>query len=115
VAGDGADLAERVRGVREELERRDQTGGDQQRLRDPGVADRLGVRLGAVVRQVQVGDGREPREARREGRILEPGLEESGGLGALAGSDDDEHVLHCAAWWRSVSCPGQTKVDADSL
>ena len=34
VAGDGADLAERVGRVREQLERGDQAGGDQQRLGD---------------------------------------------------------------------------------
>ena len=91
VAGDGADLRERVGRVREQLERGDQAGGDQQRLGDLGVADRLGVGLGAVVGEVEAGDGGEPVEARGEGRVLEPGREEAGGLGALAGSDDDEH------------------------
>ena len=60
VAGDRADLAERVGRVREQLERGDQPGGDQQRLGDLGVADGLGVRLGAVVGQVEPGDGRQP-------------------------------------------------------
>ena len=34
VPGDGADLVEGVGGVREQLEGRDQAGGDQQRLGD---------------------------------------------------------------------------------
>ena len=93
VAGDRADLAERVGRVREQLERGDQAGGDQQRLGDLGVADGLGVRLGAVVGQVEPGDGREPVEAGGERRVLEPGGEEAGGLGSLTGSDDDEHGL----------------------
>ena len=37
VAGDRADLAERVGRVREDPERRDEPGGDQQRLRDLGL------------------------------------------------------------------------------
>ena len=92
VAGDGADLVERVGRVREELEGRDQAGRDQQRLGDLGVADRLGVGLGAVVGQVEAGDRGEPVEARGERRVLQPGLEEAGSLGTLAGSDDDEHT-----------------------
>ena len=65
VAGDGADLAERVGRVREQLERGDQPGGDQQRLGDLGVADGLGVRLGAVVGQV---DARRRSTATGSGR-----------------------------------------------
>ena len=63
--GDGTDLAERVGRVREQLERRDQPGGHQQRLGDLRVADRLGVRLGAVVGEVDAGDGRQPLEPAR--------------------------------------------------
>ena len=111
VAGDRADLAEGVGRVREERERGDQAGGDQQRLGDRGVADRLGVGLGAVVGQVEAGDGRQPVEARGEGRVLEPGREETGGLGALAGSDDDEHGLHSAACGhRSLALRARTKL-----
>ena len=55
VPGDGADAAERVGRVREQLEGGQQAGGDQQRLGDGGVADRLRVRLGAVVDQVEPG------------------------------------------------------------
>ena len=57
----------------------------------------VGVGLGAVVGEVEAGDGGEPVEARGERRVLEPGLEEAGSLGTLAGSDDDEHDLHSAA------------------
>ena len=41
--------------------------------------------------EVEPGDGREPAEPVREAGHLEPGGEEAGGLGALAGRDDDEH------------------------
>jgi len=63
MARDGADLGERVGGVREESQGRDQRGRDEQRLSDLGVADRLCVRLGAVVRQIEPGDGGEPLES----------------------------------------------------
>ena len=53
VAGDRADLAERVGRVREELEGGEQAGGHQQRLGHGGVADGLRVGLGAVVHQVE--------------------------------------------------------------
>ena len=92
VAGDGADLAEGVGRVREDVERGDQAGGHQQRLGDLGVPDRVGVGLGAVVHQVERGHGGQPLEAGPEGRLLEPGGEEPGGLGALTGRDDDEHT-----------------------
>ena len=65
--GDRADPAERVGRVREQLERGEQAGGDQQRLGDGGVADRLGVGLGAVVDQVEAGDGGQPVEPLGEG------------------------------------------------
>ena len=96
VPGDRADARERVGGVREQVERGDQAGGDQQRLGDRGVADRVGVGLGAVVGEVEAGDRGQPVEPRGEGRVLEPGREEAGGLGALTGGDDDEHDVHSA-------------------
>jgi hypothetical protein len=43
--------------------------------------------------QVDAGNGRQPPHAVAEARQLEPGREEAGGLGALSGADDDEHVL----------------------
>ena len=92
VPGGRADDVERVGRVREELQRGDQPGGHQQRLGDRGVADRLGVGLGAVVDQVQPGAGRQPAQPVLEVGQLEPGREEAGGLGALTGSDDDEHL-----------------------
>ena len=103
VAGDRADLAERVGGMGEQLERGDEPGRDEERLGDLGLADRVGVRLGAEVGEIEPGDGREPLEAGGEGRVLEPGGEEAGGLGSLTGSDDDEHGSSLAApgvWMR---------------
>ncbi len=91
VPGGGADLAERVRRVREQGEGRGETGRDQQRLGDRGVADGVGVRLGAVVHQVEIGDGRPPGEPVGDAGDVEPGSEEAGGLGTLAGSDEYEH------------------------
>ena len=63
---------------------------DQQRLRDRGVADRVGVGLGAVVREVQTGHG-VPSQSRRSAKalVLQPRGEESGRLGTLSGGDDD--------------------------
>jgi hypothetical protein len=101
-AGGGGDLAHRVSGghpdegervgrMREQLEGRQQPGGDQQRLRDGGVADRLGVRLGAVVRKVQTAYRGEPGGAGGEAGLTQPGLEETGGLRPLSGRHDGEH------------------------
>ena len=78
-------------------------------------ADRLGVGLGAVVDEVEPGDRREPVEAGGEGPVLEPGLEETGGLGALAGSNDDEHGLHSAGSRGLVSPRARTNSLRDSL
>ncbi len=73
VPGDRAHLAERVRGVGEDPERRDEARRDQQRLRDLGRADLVGVRFGAVVDEVDAGHGREPLEAGPERVVLQPG------------------------------------------
>ena len=91
VPGGRADGVERVGRVREDLQRRHQPGGHQQRLGDRGVADRVGVGLGAVVHQVEPGAGREPAQPVLEVGELEPGTEEAGRLGALPGSNDDQH------------------------
>ncbi len=55
VSGTDADLAESVSGVGEEAEQRHQAGRHDQRLGDRGIANRLGVGLGAVVHEVEVG------------------------------------------------------------
>ena len=69
VAGDGGDGLERVGRVGKELQGGHQSGRDQQWLRDLGVTDGVGVRLGAVVDQVDAGDGRRatPCARRRSG------------------------------------------------
>ena len=41
--------------------------------------------------EVEVGDRREPPQPVFESAQFEPGFEETGSLGALAGRDDDEH------------------------
>ena len=115
VAGDRADARERVGRVREEVERRDQTGRDQQRLGDLGVADRVGVCLGAVVGEVDAGHGGQPVEARGEGRVLQPGREETGGLGPLTGGDDDEHTSTLPGRDRSARGPAPTNLTPRSL
>ena len=70
---------EGVGGVREQ--RRAPTAmpdGDQQRLGDRGVPDRLGVGLGAVVDQVQAGDGGPPVSRSANAGDLEPGVRKPG-------------------------------------
>ena len=61
--GARADDAERVGGVREELEQRHHAGGHEQRLGHGGVADGLRVGLGAVVDEIHAGDGGQPGQA----------------------------------------------------
>ena len=86
-----------------------EAGGDQQRLRDGGVADLVRVGGGAVVGQVEpdgVGPGGQAVGQRRE---FEPGSQEAGRLGALAGSDEDEHES-------SLPCRSSTRgEDPDEL
>jgi len=86
-----ADQPEGLGRVREQGERRGDPGGDQQRLGDRGVPDRVGVRFGAVVQKIEIGDGGPPDEAVGHAGHLEPGREEAGCLGTLAGSDEYEH------------------------
>ena len=64
--------------MREDREEGDQSGADEQRLRDGGVPDLVGVGLGAVPHEVEAGAGGEPREALRAPGQLEPGGEEAG-------------------------------------
>ena len=70
-----------------------QTGGDEQRLRHGGVADGVGVGLGAVVAQIELGDRREPIQSVGESLLGQPGSQEPGGLCALTGRDDGQHDL----------------------
>ena len=60
--------------------------------------------------EVEAGDRGEPVEAVGEGGVLEPGGEEAGGLGALSGSDDDEHALNCARTTGPKRASGVTKL-----
>ena len=94
--------------VREQLEGGDQARGHQQGLGDLGAADGVAVRLGAVVGEVEAGDGGQPLETLGEGRVLQPGGQEAGRLGALPGRDDDEHGLHSAEQEAETSPPALT-------
>jgi hypothetical protein len=86
--GGGGELADRVpgdagvgdRGARCEFAPREQARGHDQRLRDRGVADRVGIAHGAVLDEVDaraVGGGAEELAAARQ---LEPLVQKSGGL-----------------------------------
>ena len=91
-------------GEREQLEQRHQTGGDDERLGHRGVADGLGVGLGAVGREVHAGAGGQPVQPGPDGRQLEPRGEEAGGLGALSGGDDGEHPSTLGHRWDPTGC-----------
>ena len=97
VTGDHADAVhpEAVCPVRclQELPSGQQTGGHQQRLGHGGVADGVGVGLGAVVAQIELGDRREPIQSVGEGLLGQPGSQEPGSLCALTGRDDGQHDL----------------------
>jgi hypothetical protein len=75
----------------------DQPRPDDQRLSDRGIGDGLGVGDGAVLDEVYPADHREPLEAFAHTGDVEPGIEETGGLGALTGRNDDEHG-HSLPW-----------------
>jgi hypothetical protein len=96
VAGARADGLEAVRGVLEQGQEGHQAGGHDERLGDRGVLDGVRVGGGAVGDEVHPGDGREPGHAVPESGELQPGVEESRGLGALSGRDDNQHALHSA-------------------
>ena len=116
------ELADAVAGDRARPCRRRRSGAGRSRAprparSRPAAAGRsrcaricVGVRLGAVVDQVEPGHGRQPLEAGPERVVLEPGGEEAGGLGALAGRDDDEHGLHSAQRPGPVSPPAPTNL-----
>ncbi len=91
VAGDGADQPAGGVLVREQRAGGHQAGGDQQRLRDGGVLDLLGVRLGTRAHKVEPGDLGPTAEAVGDAVELQPGAEETGGLGTLSRGDDYEH------------------------
>ncbi|GAA3128970.1 hypothetical protein GCM10017687_50160 [Streptomyces echinatus] len=77
-----------------------ETGGDQQRLGHGGVTDGVGVGLGAVVDKIQADGVRPCGDAVRGTGQFEPGSQEAGRLGALAGSDEYEHS-HTLSWGRA--------------
>ena len=83
--------------VTQQLTCRRDRRGDQQRLGHRGVANRVGIGRGAKGGQVKLGHLAEVGEARSEAGHLEPGGEESGGLGALTGRDDCKHVSTLSA------------------
>jgi hypothetical protein len=92
VAGDGVGDPGRVVRL---VERAGQEGGqghepgrDDERLRDGGVADRLGVRGRAVGDEVEPGDGTQPSQPLGDVGHLQPRGEEAGGLGALPRAGD---------------------------
>ena len=65
-----------------------EAGRDDERLRDGGVLDRLGVGLGAVGHEVVPGGAAEGGQLLAHAVELEPRGEEAGGLGALSRADD---------------------------
>ncbi|KZX21523.1 hypothetical protein ACH61_01375 [Rathayibacter tanaceti] len=70
-----------------------EAGRDDQRLGDGRVADGVRVRLGAVHGEVDADRFRVRGDLLGDRRDLEPGREESGGLGALTWGDDDDHGI----------------------
>ena len=85
------DTANEVSASLQQHEQREETGGDDERLGNPRVADRVSVRDGAVRSEVEPSRIRESREAFRQTGHLKPGGKEPGGLRALSGADDDDH------------------------
>ena len=102
---------ERVGRVREQRERGEQPGGDDERLGDGGVADRVGV--GVVPWWAR--SSRRRRTATRpraQAGELEPGGQEAGGLGALAGADETS-TLHSLGSRGRGRASGATKLRGD--
>jgi hypothetical protein len=89
VAGDPADP---VTTPIEECGQGEEAGGDNEWLGDRGVANGVCVRHCAVRDQVDSRGIRDRTEVIAKTGLAEPGLKESGGLGTLAGADNDDHV-----------------------
>lgn len=92
VPGRDSDEGERVRWMGEKLECGQQARGNEQRLGDRRIADRLRVGQGSVVGQVDARHGRQPGQPRGERGFGQPRGHEAGGLGALTRRDNREHV-----------------------
>jgi len=68
-----------------------EAGADDQRLRDGGVADGVGIRRRAVLDEVDSGYGGKPLQAFANAWDVQPRGEETGRLGALTGRNDNKH------------------------
>ena len=127
VAGGDADQRVRVRRVRELLQRGEQARRDQQRLRDGGVPDGLGVGVDAVV--LARGPGRSPHSASSGGRrtrTLDPGSEQLGAPRAWTRARRWPAPLYSFVTWAPKSrrdtttfrmsyCPVPTRVCSQSF
>ena len=91
MAGTGSDLREAGSGVREDRKEGDEARSHDEGLGDRGIADGLGVGGGAMGDEVDTAHRGEPVEAFAHSLELKPWGEETGGLGALARSDDNKH------------------------
>src|ERR1700712_5426117 len=83
----------RLAAVGQQRAQREQPGRDDERLGDLGVTNRVGIARRSVLQQVDaccVGDGGEVLSKLRFG---DPGAEKPGGLRALAGADDHDHLF----------------------
>nr|BFF13852.1 hypothetical protein GCM10025699_51550 [Microbacterium flavescens] len=89
VAGDAGDL--RTVDAGEERVGGEDAGRHDERLRDGGVADGVGVGRGSVGDEVDPCSVGERREAVGELGVGQPRFEESGFLGALTGRYDNDH------------------------
>ena len=108
--GGGGDLADRVpgegagaggcrgvpavAGAAGECPQGEQAGADEQWLGHRGVLDGVLVGRRAVGDEVDLGGVGQCGQLVTQAGQLEPRGEEARGLGALAGADDDDHVVH---------------------
>ena len=109
--GGGAELTDAVPGDQADVVHRQVLGGqqggrDEQGLGAGGVLDLVGVGRGAEVDQVDPGQRGPPAQAGLGAGQVEPGREEAGLLGTLAGREDGEHVVD------SSGCGGRSAVAA---